>query len=381
MTIPRPVRIAIIILGIAVLALAAVGWVLKDQIIASLFKPTASSVQQGTSQPSDQLVSVAASKLETPWSITFTPNGDMLVTERSGQLHRIGDDGKVYTIDGVQETGEGGLLGVALHPDFETNNLLYIYKTTSTNSGLRNQVERYALQNDQLSARQVILADIPAASNHNGGGIAFGPDDKLYITTGDAATANLAQDTTSLAGKILRLNDDGSSPGDNPFGNAVWSYGHRNPQGIAWDSQDRLWSVEHGPSGELKGRGKDELNLIEKGANYGWPVIAGDEKRDNMRTPVAQSGDSDTWAPVAIAYYDGSLYFAGLRGESLYEAKIGSDTDVSLVRHFTSEYGRLRAVTAHDGKLYVSTSNRDGRGSPKTDDDKILKVDLKKLSL
>lgn len=369
-----------IIIAIAIAALAVVGWVFKDQIVSQFFKPTESSVQQGTVGSSTELVTVAASKLETPWSITFTPSGDMLVTERSGQLQRIGDNGKTYTIDGVEETSEGGLLGVALHPNFESNNFIYIYKTTSTGSGLQNQIERYTLQNDQLSARQVILATIPAASNHNGGGIAFGPDNKLYVTTGDAANGELAQDTTSLAGKILRLNDDGSSPSDNPFGNAVWSYGHRNPQGIAWDSQDRPWSVEHGPSGDQKGRGKDELNLIEKGANYGWPVIAGDEKREGMRAPVAQSGENDTWAPGALAYSDGSLYFAGLRGESLYEAKIKPDAGVELVRHFTSEYGRLRAVTAYDSKLYVSTSNRDGRGSPKADDDRILVVDPKKLT-
>lgn len=380
MTIRRSTRVIIVTILIALVALVVVGWVFKDKITSWFFAPTESSVQQGISMASSETVSVAAKDLETPWSITFTPAGDMLVTERSGLLQRISNDGKTYTIEGVRETSEGGLLGVALHPDFASNNYIYLYKTTSTNGGLRNIVERYTLQNDQLSAQQAILENIPAASNHNGGGIAFGPDDKLYITTGDATTADLAQDTASLAGKILRLNDDGSLPTDNPFGNAVWSYGHRNPQGIAWDDEGRLWSVEHGPSGDRKGRGKDELNLIEKGANYGWPVIAGDETRQGMRAPVAHSGDSDTWAPGAIAYYDGSLYFAGLRGESLYEAKINSSASVSLVRHFTSEYGRLRAVTAHDNSLYVSTSNRDGRGSPKADDDKILKINPKKLS-
>lgn len=380
MTKRRQTRIIIAIAGAVLLALGGLAWVFKDQIMPWFFRPTESSVQQGTAKTNSELVQVAASRLETPWSVIFTPSGDMLVTERSGRLQRIGSDGKVYTIDGVRETSEGGLLGAALHPDFAYNNLIYIYKTTDTSSGLRNQVERYLLQNDQLSEQRVIIADIPAASNHNGGGIAFGPDKKLYITTGDAATADLAQDTASLAGKILRLNDDGSAPSDNPFNNTVWSYGHRNPQGIAWDDEDRLWSVEHGPSGERNGRGKDELNLIEKGANYGWPIIVGDQTRDGMRAPVAQSGDSDTWAPGGMAYYDGSLYFAGLRGESLYQAKISPNASTTLVRHLTSEYGRLRAVTTHNDRLYVSTSNRDGRGSPQVDDDKVLSIDPKKLS-
>ena len=380
MTTRRSTRVVVVLILIVLVALAIIGWVFKDNITSWFFTPTESSVRQGTEKSSGETVTVTAQNLETPWSIAFMPNGDMLVTERSGQLQRIGENGNKYTIDGVHETSEGGLLGVALHPDFASNNYLYLYKTTDSNGGISNLIERYTLQNDQLSNKRTILSNIPAASNHNGGSIAFGPDDKLYVTTGDTAMADLAQDKASLAGKILRLNDDGTIPSDNPFGNATWSYGHRNPQGMAWDGEGRLWSVEHGPSGDSKGRGKDELNLVEKGANYGWPAIAGDETREGMRAPVAQSGDADTWAPAAIAYYDGSLYFAGLRGESLYQAKINPDASVALTRHFTSEYGRLRAVTAQGDMLYVSTSNRDGRGSSQTDDDKILKIDPKKLS-
>ena len=346
----------------------------RQQLLAFFFQPTESSIREVATN--EKAVETIAQGLTTPWSITFLPNGAMLVTERSGQIQRIGESGKTYPIDGVRETSEGGLLGIAVHPQFRDNNRLYVYFTTDQGGGLTNQIDQYVLSGDSLGFERTIMADIPAATNHNGGAIAFGPDGKLYATTGDAARSDLAQDTSSLAGKILRMNDDGSVPADNPYGNLTWSYGHRNPQGIAWDKQGRLWSVEHGPSGADSGR--DELNLIEKGANYGWPVITGDETRDGMKTPIVQSGDTETWAPAGLGYYDGSLYFAGLRGQALYRAVISGET-VTLSRHLSETYGRLRAVTTHDGKLYVSTSNRDGRGSPAPEDDRILRIDPKQL--
>ena len=346
----------------------------RQQLLAFFFQPTESSIREVATN--EKAVETIAQGLTTPWSITFLPNGAMLVTERSGQIQRIGESGKTYPIDGVRETSEGGLLGIAVHPQFRDNNRLYVYFTTDQGGELTNQIDQYVLSGDSLGFERTIMADIPAATNHNGGAIAFGPDGKLYATTGDAARSDLAQDTSSLAGKILRMNDDGSVPADNPYGNLTWSYGHRNPQGIAWDKQGRLWSVEHGPSGADSGR--DELNLIEKGANYGWPVITGDETRDGMKTPIVQSGDTETWAPAGLGYYDGSLYFAGLRGQALYRAVISGET-VTLSRHLSETYGRLRAVTTHDGKLYASTSNRDGRGSPVPEDDRILRIDPKQL--
>lgn len=348
---------------LVLLALAGVAYLYRDDLVRMYLRPTDSTVEQTTV---DTTPEVAASNLETPWSIAFLPDGDMLVTERSGNLQRIGDDGQVLTVEGVEETSEGGLLGVVLAPDFAQSSMLYLYYTTSRTGALTNQVDRYVFEGNRLSERRAVIADIPAASNHNGGAIAFGPDDMLYVTTGDAAEPNLAQDTESLAGKILRLNPDGSSPADNPFDNAVWSYGHRNPQGIAWDSEGRLWSVEHGQSSQ------DELNLIERGGNYGWPIVRGDETKDGMRAPVAHSGDSDTWAPSGLAYHDGYLYFAGLRGQSLYRAELAEGERVTLSQLFSQEYGRLRAVTAHEDAIYFSTSNRDGRGSPVDDDDRIL---------
>lgn len=366
-------------IGIAVVLIVVIvgAFLFKDQLIRWVaFEPTSSTIASGEEQGWSDVKTVT-SNLYTPWSMAFLPQGDILVTERNGNIKRIGKSGQAYPISGVTETSEGGLLGLALHPNFAANHQLYLYFTTSDSGKLTNQVVMYTLKNDLLEKQRTILESIPAASSHNGGGIAFGPDSKLYITTGDANLRDEAQNIKSLAGKILRLNDDGSAPKDNPFGNLTWSYGHRNPQGITWDAQGNMWSVEHGPSGEWKGRGKDELNHIEKGVNYGWPVIAGDESHEGMRKPIAQSGDNETWAPGAIAYLQGSLFFSGLRGETLYEAKINSTSSVSLGRHFTEKFGRLRAVAAKDSTLSFSTSNRDGRGSPRDNDDKILQFTIK----
>ncbi len=369
----KSMRKTLVIIAVVLALVLIAVFVFRDRMPQFFFQPTESSVITGERTGWSD-VEIVASNLHTPWSVVVLPSGDLLVTERSGTLKRVGSDGRTYPVSGVVETSEGGLLGVALHPDFSKNTRLYLYLTTMKNGMLMNQVEEYQLRDDTLTKQRTILANIPAASNHNGGGIAFGPDDKLYITTGDAAQRKLAQDTSSLAGKILRMNADGTTPEDNPYGNLVWSYGHRNPQGIAWDSEERLWSVEHGPSGEWKGGGKDELNLIEKGANYGWPTIAGDESRRGMRSPIIHSGDNETWAPSGIAYLDGSLFFAGLRGETLYQAKINDSSSVTLTSHFSGEYGRLRAVAAKDGALYFTSSNRDGRGMPQSDDDKIYRL-------
>jgi len=229
-------------------------------------------------------------------------------------------------------------------------------------------VVRFRLDATTLTERTVILEGIPGASIHDGGRLKFGPDDMLYITTGDAAIADLAQDKDSLAGKILRLRDDGSIPSDNPFSNSpVFSYGHRNPQGIAWDERGRLWEVEHGQSAT------DELNLIEPGVNYGWPVIRGNAATPDMKTPVLHSG-TNTWAPSGLAFVNGSLYFAGLRGQGLFQAT-PDRTNVRLTEHL-SNFGRLREVVlGPDGLLYVFTNNRDGRGSSSADDDRLLRVD------
>ncbi|MEK7102721.1 MAG: PQQ-dependent sugar dehydrogenase, partial [Patescibacteria group bacterium] len=318
-------------------------------------------------------VQVLAKDLFVPWDIAPLPDGDMLVTERSGAVRRLGKRTATIDIPAIHNIGEGGLMGIALHPDFVANKFVYLYFTT-TDNGKSNRVQRFRLEGDQLIADKIIVRDIPAALYHDGGQIAFGADRMLYITTGDAETPALAQNLNSIAGKTLRFTPDGEIPSDNPFGTSVWSYGHRNAQGITWDAQGRMWETEHGRSGALSGL--DELNLIEKGKNYGWPTIQGDETRAGMVTPVRHSGATTTWAPSGIAYLNGSLFFAGLRGSSLYEARIGTDGKVTAFKaHFANQYGRLRAVVVgNDGFLYVTTSNRDGRGTVRAGDDKILKI-------
>lgn len=319
-------------------------------------------------------VEVIATELEIPWDIAFLPNGEMLVTERPGRLIQLNKDKRILLLNQPLSYGEGGLLGMTLHPHFQNNHWIYLYRAIKKDRRTVNRIERYRLDNRLLTDKVIILDDIPSAKYHDGGRMAFGPDGYLYITTGDAGQSNLAQDIHSLAGKILRLTEDGSIPADNPFGNAIYSYGHRNSQGLTWDSLQRLWSTEHGPSGIDGGTGQDELNLIEKGQNYGWPLIKGMESRPNMKTPILESGIEETWAPASALYWDGSVFFGGLRGSALYEAQIDKNP-IDLKEHFKGQLGRIRTVVlGPDGYFYLTTSNRDGRGFPQKGDDKIIKI-------
>lgn len=328
-------------------------------------------------QQSEKDTEVIAENLDIPWEVGFLPfgfaqgepNNEILVTERSGTLFLIKNRQKI-PIKGVEHIGEGGLLGIALHPDFKNNKFVYLYYTYSSNSdNTLNRAVRYRFDGSKLTEEQVIVDAIPGALNHNGGRIKFGPDNFLYITTGDAQNPSLAQDINSLAGKILRVTDEGKPAAGNPFNNLVYSYGHRNPQGLAWDEQGRLWATEHGA------QALDELNIIEKGKNYGWPVIQGDEKQEGMVSPVVQSGVSATWAPAGAVFLDGSIFFGGLRGEALFEYKIAEN---SLEKHFENRFGRIRAVVLGlDGYLYLTTSNTDGRGTPKEGDDKLIRINPK----
>ncbi len=324
---------------------------------------------------SSETIQIIAENLEVPWALKFLPDDSIIFTERVGNLKYMAANynlasAPIAQLPDVVTIGEGGLLGLEIHPDFETNNYIYMYYTYTSGGNTLNKVVRYKLENMELTEDMIILENIPGSANHNGGRLAFGPDGYLYITTGDAGNASLAQDTSSLAGKILRMADDGGIPEDNPFSNAVYSYGHRNPQGLAWDSQRRLWATEHGSSAH------DELNLIERGANYGWPDITGDETREGMQAPVIQSGDA-TWAPTGLAHLNGNLYFAGLRGSALYRYDI---EDARLDQFLENAYGRLRAVElGPNNLLYVSTSNRDGRGTPVSSDDRIIVIDPTKF--
>lgn len=372
--------VAIAIIGIAV----AASFFVRPSVEKYAFRPTPAATPQALPPPATETIEpirTIAENLAIPWDLVFLPDGDILVTERPGTVRKIGSSTTtVIRIEDVSHRGEGGLLGIVLHPDFKTNGWVYLYQTTARSDGsLLNRVTRFRFTGAAFVEPKIILDRIPGAAYHDGGELAFGPDGYLYVTTGDAGRAELAQDRTSLAGKILRLKDDGSIPADNPFGTAIYSYGHRNPQGLAWDDRGRLWATEHGRSGIASGL--DEVNLIEKGKNYGWPVIQGDEKKEDMISPVIQSGPDETWAPAGLAFLNGRLFFGGLRGESLYDLTIAPDgSPGAFVAHFREAYGRIRAVVVGpDGFLYVTTSNRDGRGRTRPGDDKILRIDPRGL--
>jgi glucose/arabinose dehydrogenase len=318
--------------------------------------------------------------LKIPWEIVFLSDRTALVTERPGILKITGQPIREIAIEGVEHRGEGGLLGLALHPRFNENKWIYLYFTSRDERGLKNQVARYVFEKNRLSDKKTIIDRIPGAAFHNGGRIKFGPDGLLYAGTGDAGNGQSAQDTKSLAGKILRVRDDGSLPSDNPFGNPVFSYGHRNVQGLAWDDRGRLWATEHGRSGIFSGY--DELNWIEKGKNYGWPVIQGDETREGMVAPVIHSGPDVTWAPSGALHHQGSIFFAGLRGQTLYQARLDPAGGVEkLSGYFKGLFGRLRTVApGPDGLFYLLTSNTDGRGRPGKGDDRIVTIDPNRLA-
>lgn len=339
--------------------------------------PTSTSPQVPVDIPVATLI---AQNLEVPWAIAFLPDNRMLVTERPGRVRVIDKNGNlnptpILELDVVKKIlGEGGLHGITIHPEFEKNHFVYLYYTYSNQgNGSLNRVSRYVLGGEKLNAEEIIVDKIPGALFHDGGRIKFGPDNLLYITTGDAQDPSLAQNKNSTAGKILRVTPDGNPAPGNPFGNLVYSYGHRNPQGITWDNTGALWETEHGSTNT------DELNLIEIGKNYGWPEIKGDEQEDGLTSPVIHSG-SDTWAPGGAAYLNGAVYFVGLRGQALYEAFIKDGRVAEKKTHFKNQFGRIRdVVVGPDDMLYITTSNRDGRGNPNSGDDKIIRVNPQKL--
>ncbi|KCZ72334.1 glucose/sorbosone dehydrogenase [Candidatus Methanoperedens nitroreducens] len=366
-----PNKKSLVLIAIIVFIILLIGLVLWDFSVSrpgDILTPTAPPLD-------DTLPAVSVAKeLDIPWALDFLPDGSIIFTERAGRIRLIDEKegllpDPLLTIDEVAHRGEGGLLGIVLHPDFVQNSFVYVYYTYQNGAVLANRVVRFRKHDNNLSDKEIIIDNIPGASIHNGGRIKFGPDGHLYITTGDANNPDLAQDENSLAGKILRLKDDGTIPADNPFPDSpVYSFGHRNPQGLVWDGQGVLWATEHGP------RANDELNLIEPGKNYGWPIVQGDEEAPGFVSPVIHSG-TETWAPSGAAYLDGSLFFAGLRGQSLYEVVI-DDQPVSLRRHLNRDFGRLRdVVVGPDNFLYILTSNRDGRGMPGEDDDRIIRID------
>lgn len=337
-------------------------------------------------------VETVASGLEVPWGFAWLPNKDMLVTERRGRV-RIIENGKlraepVFTVPDVEPSSESGLMDITLHPEFAKNSFVYLayaYKK----DGKRDKIVRYKFADNKLIESKIVIEDLPSAPNHAGMRARFGPDKKLYITVGDATNWDLAQDNKSLAGKTLRLNEDGTVPSDNPFvgkegyRSEIFSTGHRNAQGLAWQPASGLmFQTEHGPSGfEGRGGGADEVNIVERGKNYGWPTIWGNRTQAGMEAPLLEY--SPACAPASAMFYNGSLFpafkgnffFGCLRGTRIIRVVLNGRKVVKQENLLEGSYGRIREMAeGPDGYIYFSTSNRDGRGSPAKDDDRILRL-------
>lgn len=338
------------------------------------------SGDRGTPPPdkgSAKVVGTAAEGLETPWGLAELPGGDLLVSSRdSGTIHHVAAKGGKVTeageVPGVQrEPGnEGGLLGLALGAD----EMVYAYVTSeSDNRIVRMTYDPDGPEGNRLGAPDTVFRGIPKGGRHNGGRIAFGPDKMLYVGTGEAGDPALAQDEESLGGKILRMTPDGEPARGNPKADSVvYSYGHRNVQGLAWDDDKRLWAAEFGD------QRWDELNLIEPGKNYGWPEAEGKEGREGMVDPVVQWATPDA-SPSGITYADGSIWMASLRGERLWRIPLdGTKAAADPQAFFDGEYGRLRTVQrASDGDLLLVTNETDLRGTPEKGDDRILRVEAR----
>ena len=322
--------------------------------------------------------------LEVPWALAFLPDGSFLVSERPGRIQWVREGrARLYAELPVYHRGESGLLGLALHPRFPLEPYLYAYRTVEE-GGLRNQVVRLRHQGEKGVLERVVLDGIPARAHglHSGGRIAFGPDGMLYVTTGEVYERELAQDLSSLGGKILRITPEGRPAPGNPFWNRqgarpeVYSYGHRNPQGLAWHpGTGELFASEHGPSGE-QGFGHDEVNVIVPGGNYGWPRVVGQGNDPRYRDPLYLWLEG--FPPGNLAFWRGELFVAGLRGQALLRLSLeGEKGGWRVVRVDTalSGYGRLREVqVGPDGALWVTTSNRDGRGQVRPKDDRVLRL-------
>ena len=356
----------------------------KPQLIEDIFLPEGDGVK----------VKVWIENLEISWSLIFLPDGRALVSERPGRIRLIKDarlqEEPYATID-VAHVGEGGLMGLALHPEFPKKPYVYAIHTYRISGGLRNRVIR--LKDNGLKGvfDKVIIDNIPGGKFHNGGRIAFGPDGMLYITTGETFQADLAQDLKSLGGKILRITPEGNIPEDNFFkGSPIYSYGHRNPQGLAWyPATGDLFESEHGPSGEFGRFAHDEINVIKKGGNYGWPDVIGAHGPKQYIDPLIVW--EKTTPPSGITFYKGSLlknlhgdlFVATLRSESLIRIRLQKNDGYKVTRierwfangYSDGRYGRIRdVVEGPDGALYFLTNNRDGRGTPQAGDDKIYRI-------
>nr|WP_202497961.1 PQQ-dependent sugar dehydrogenase [Streptomyces sp. SID5469] len=325
-----------------------------------------------------KVVRTVAQGLKTPWGLAPLPDGDLLVTSRDdGTITRIdektGKKTELGSVPGVSAAGEGGLLGIALSPSYASDHMIYAYFTTASDNRIARLLhEEHKPSGEQLGAPDTVFKGIPKGFIHNGGRIAFGPDNMLYAGTGESGNRGLAQDKKSLGGKILRMTPEGEPAPGNPFGDSVvYSYGHRNVQGLAWDDKQRLFAAEFGQDTW------DELNAIKPGGNYGWPDAEGRSGDAKYRDPIAQWHTAEA-SPSGIAYAEGSLWMAGLRGQRLWRVPLkGTEASAAPQAFLKGTYGRLRTVVpAGDGKLWVTTSETDGRGTPGKGDDRILELQV-----
>jgi glucose/arabinose dehydrogenase len=333
------------------------------------------SPQPSSDAPAKGTLSTVATGLDVPWGLAFLPNGAAIVAEReTGRVLRLSRGGgsitPLVTLPGVNTggTAEGGLLGLAVSPDYATDGLLFAYFTTDSD----NRIVSFTAAGGAASVTPV-LKGLRQGNIHNGGRIGFGPDGKLYAGVGETGERGLAQDLSSNNGKILRINKDGSVPSDNPFpGSPVWSYGHRNVQGLAWDSSGRLWSSEFGQDRF------DEVNLIEKGKNYGWPNVEGVGDTDGGKyTNPKVTWPTDEASPSGSAIVGDTLYIGALHGRAVLQVTLNGTTATKQNPLFAGRFGRIRTTAAApDGSLWFTTSNRDGRGDPRDGDDHIFRLQL-----
>lgn len=341
-------------------------------------------VKQMSSRKIPYEIEVIAEKLNVPWAIDISNDGKIYFTERPGTI-RVIENGVLNPNPLITfaypftSQSEGGLMGLALDPNYARNRYMYVmYSYLENNNHIFNRVVRLIERNGSASIDKILLDRIPGNQYHNGGRIKIGPDRKLYITTGDAQAQSLSQDISSLAGKILRIELSGNIPIDNPsLHSPVYSLGHRNPQGIAWGFTNKLYASEHGQSAH------DEINIIVPEGNYGWPLVKGYEDSNTIKVekPLIHSGE-DTWAPSGITFinqgpWKNKLLVTALNGQRLLLISLNEDgTSVTNIESFfNNEYGRLRdVVQGRDGSIYIATSNRDGRGNPDESDDKIIRL-------
>jgi glucose/arabinose dehydrogenase len=341
-------------------------------------------------------VKVLLSGLEIPWAVDLAPDGRLFITERTGKIRVARLEGTTATLQAAPwatvqvsatPNAERGMLGLALDPDFAKNGFVYLYYTYRSGGANLNRLVRMRDANGVGVEETVLLDSIPGSDSHDGGRVKFGPDGKLYVTVGDGEVEARAQDNGSPNGKVLRVNSDGTPASGNPFGGSpVWSFGHRNPQGIAWHPDTgAMYETEHGPSGFFPACCQDEVNFIDKGKNYGWPVVTGQPHDPRFVDPIVWSGRTDTWAPSGATFLAhvgplrGSFLFATLRGTHLHRVVFGPDGKSVLFeeRLLENTYGRLRDVfELPSGQLLVLTNNRDGRGRPVPTDDRVLLVTL-----